>query len=216
MTTQIRCRAILFDMDGTLVDSTVVVEAVWARFAERFGLDLATILESSHGRRMDDSILRFGPEGVDVAEVGRDLSEFEYATTEGVVAVAGAADFVSSLPAAAVALVTSAGRRLATMRMSSVGVPLPAVLVTADDVKRGKPHPDPYLDAAALLGFDPADVVVFEDAEAGIRSGLAAGMRVVVVGDAAGPIAVGLPAIRDYSQIEASVDGDIITLTLVG
>ena len=84
MTTQIRCRAILFDMDGTLVDSTVVVEAVWARFAERFGLDLATILESSHGRRMDDSILRFGPEGVDVAEVGRDLSEFEYATTEGV------------------------------------------------------------------------------------------------------------------------------------
>jgi len=74
--------------------------------------------------------------------------------------------------------------------------------------------PRPYLDAAALLGCDPADAVVFEDADAGIRSGLAAGMQVVVVGDAAGPIAEGLPAIRDYSQIEASVDGDIITLTL--
>jgi len=206
MTTTIECRAILFDMDGTLVDSTVVVEAVWRRFADRFGLDLAEILRSSHGRRMEDSIVRFGPAGVDVAAVAEDLGQFEYSTTEGVVAVPGAIDFVAALPPESIALVTSAGRALATMRMASVSVPLPGVVVTAEDVERGKPFPDPYLAAAARLGVDPADVVVFEDADAGIQSGLAAGMRVIVVGGAAGAIADDLPRIGDYSAIGARVD----------
>jgi sugar-phosphatase len=214
MTTTIECRAILFDMDGTLVDSTAVVERVWARFAERFDLELATILATSHGRRMEDSIVRFGPEGVDVASVARDLSEFEFATTEGVVAVTGAARFVSSLPTDRIALVTSAGRELAAMRMESVGVPLPAVLVGSEDVERGKPFPDPYLDAAAALGIDPSDAVVFEDADAGIEAAVAAGMRVVVVGEAAGAIADGHARIHDYSDIAATVDGGVITLTL--
>jgi len=214
MTTTIDCRAILFDMDGTLVDSTVVVELVWARFAERFGLDLAEILKTSHGRRMEDSILRFGPEGVDVAVQKKDLSDFEYVTTEGVVAVPGAPEFVRSLPGEQIALVTSAGRDLATMRMLSVDVPMPAVLVGAEDVTSGKPHPEPYLTAAAALGANPSDTVVFEDADAGIESGLAAGMRVIVVGDAAGEIARDLPRIRDYSQIGATVENGLITLTL--
>ena len=215
MTTTIHCRAILFDMDGTLVDSTAVVERVWARFAERFGLDLADILKTSHGRRMEDSIVRFGPEGVDVAAVQKDLSEFEFATTEGVVAVPGAPEFVRSLPGDRIAVVTSAGRELAEMRLRSVDVPVPGVLVGAEDVTNGKPHPEPYATAAAALGVDAADTVVFEDADAGIESGLAAGMRVVVVGDAAGEIARDLPRIRDYSQIGATVENGLITLTLV-
>jgi sugar-phosphatase len=215
MTTTIDCRAILFDMDGTLVDSTEVVELVWARFAERFGLDLAEILKTSHGRRMEDSIVRFGPEGVDVAAQKKDLSDFEYVTTEGVVSVPGAPGFVRSLPPEQIALVTSAGRDLATMRMLSVDVPIPAVLVGAEDVTNGKPHPEPYLTAAAALGANPSETVVFEDADAGIESGLAAGMRVIVVGDAAGEIARDLPRIRDYSQISARVTDGLITLTLV-
>jgi len=206
MTSTIECRAILFDMDGTLVDSTAVVELVWKRFADRFGLDLATILETSHGRRMEDSILRFGPEGVDVEAEKKDLGEFEFVTTDGIVAVAGAIDFIASLPAASIALVTSAGRELATMRMASVDVPLPGVVVTAEDVERGKPFPDPYLAAAAQLGVDPSEVVVFEDADAGIESGLAAGMRVIVVGDVAGAIGDDLPNIRDYAEIGVSVE----------
>jgi len=214
MTTTIDCRAILFDMDGTLVDSTVVVELVWARFAERFGLDLAEILKTSHGRRMEDSILRFGPEGVDVEAQKKDLSDYEFVTTEGVVAVPGAPEFVRSLPGDQIAVVTSAGRDLATMRMLSVDVPMPVVLVGAEDVTSGKPHPEPYLTAAAALGANPGDTVVFEDADAGIESGLAAGMRVIVVGDAAGEIARDLPRIRDYRQISATVDGGRITLTL--
>jgi len=215
MTITLQCRAVLFDMDGTLVDSTSVVERVWARFADRFGLDLAEILKTSHGRRMEDSIVRFGPEGVDVAAQQKDLSEFEFATTEGVVAVPGAPAFVRSLPGDRIAVVTSAGRELAAMRLRSVDIALPEVLVGAEDVTLGKPHPEPYSAAAAALGVHASDAVVFEDADAGIESGLAAGMRVVVVGDAAGEIARDLPRIRDYSRIRASVENGLITLTLV-
>jgi sugar-phosphatase len=217
MSTIIECRAILFDMDGTLVDSTVVVEQVWERFADRFGLDVVEILKTSHGRRMEDSIVRFGPEGIDVATVKEDLDAFEARTVDGVVAVPGAPAFVAALPSGSIALVTSAGRTLAMVRMASVDVPIPAVVVSADDVQRGKPHPDPYLQAAALLGVEPADAVVFEDADAGIESALAAGMRTVVVGDAAGSIADGLPRITDYAQISVAVtplEGSLPQLTL--
>ena len=197
--------AILFDMDGTLVDSTVVVERVWGRYADRHGLDVNAILATSHGRLMRETVARWAPEGVDIEAECDDLSTFELAQKDGMYAVGGAAAFANAVPRDAVALVTSAPLNLATIRLTAAGIDMPAVVVTADDVERGKPHPDPYLRAAELLGVAPRDAVVFEDAEAGIGSALAAGMRCVVVGSATGPITEGLPRIADYSQITATV-----------
>jgi sugar-phosphatase len=197
--------AILFDMDGTLVDSTIVVERVWRRYADRHGLDVNAILATSHGRLMRETVARWAPDGVDIEAECDDLSAFELVQQDGMYAVPGAAAFANAIPRDAVALVTSAPLGLATMRLTAAGISLPHVMVTAEDVERGKPHPDPYLRGAELLGVAPKDAVVFEDAEAGIESALAAGMRCIVVGPVTGPITEGLPRIADYSQITATV-----------
>jgi sugar-phosphatase len=211
-------RAFLFDMDGTLVDSTAVVEDVWARFATRHGLDVREILKTSHGRQMVDTVRRWSPDGTDIAAECRELSDYEILQTEGIVGLPGASTFVNALPQATKALVTSAPRNLAVDRMRIAGFDLPDVVVSAEDVERGKPDPSCYLRAAELLGVSPADAIVFEDAEAGVRSALAAGMRCVVVGDLQGDVTRGLPRIRDYSTLATSTtlrDGrPEITLTI--
>ncbi len=123
---------------------------------------------------------------------------------------------MAALPAGSHALVTSAGRELARARLTGAGVRVPDLLVTAEDVANGKPHPDGYLLAASRLGVDPADAIVYEDAEAGIQAGLAAGMRVVVVGDHASDATVGLPRVRDHRGTTVEVRDGILTLTLPG
>ncbi|KZX19911.1 HAD-IA family hydrolase [Rathayibacter tanaceti] len=210
----LRARAALFDMDGTLVDSTAVVERIWSAFAERFGLDRATVLAAVHGVRAADSVRRFAPEGSDVEVIVAELDAFELEHTESTVEIPGAAAFLASLPGERVALVTSASPGLAAGRLRAAGVPSPGTIVTAHDVANGKPAPDGYLAAAARLGVAPDDALVFEDAEAGIRSGLDAGMRVVVVGSHESASTRGLPRIRDYSGARAEVDGDELVLTL--
>lgn len=197
---------LLFDMDGTLVDSNVIVEQVWGRFADRFGIDVRDILATSHGVRMRDTVAKWLPTGEDADAVVTDLTEFERATVEGAMPVHGAVDFLASLPEDRIALVTSAGTRLANDRMRSVGLPVPRVVVSADDVRAGKPAPDGYLAAASALDATPEEAIVFEDAPAGIAAGLAAGMRVIVVGPLEDPIAEDLPRILDYSEITATVD----------
>ena len=199
--TEFETRAVLFDMDGTLVDSTAVVESVWSRFADMLGVPLAEILATSHGVRMEDTVRRHASANADVDAIVEELSGCELASTEPVVAVPGAAAFVRSLPADAVALVTSATLDLAELRMRAITVPMPGVVVTASDVDRGKPFPDCYLRALALIGEDPADAVVFEDAPAGIEAALAAGIRTVVVGGYDGPLARGLMRVPDYRNV---------------
>jgi sugar-phosphatase len=125
----------------------------------------------------------------------------ELAETRGIVPVPGSLELLASLPPDAVALVTSASPDLAEVRMAAAGIGIPAAAVTSEDVARGKPHPEGYLRAAALLGVDPADAVVFEDAPAGIAAGVAAGIRTVAVGPNAGELPDGVLHIPDYSQV---------------
>ncbi|MBP2267416.1 sugar-phosphatase [Pseudarthrobacter sp. PvP004] len=216
-------RAVLFDMDGTLVDSTAIVEQVWLEFAERYGLDFDEILRTSHGVQAGDTVRRYAPAGADFDALTAELGQMERSRTDGVIALPGAEDLLAGLPDDAIALVTSADRILAEIRMQAAGLTMPSTTVTAESVTRGKPHPEGYLKAAALLGADPADVVVFEDAPAGIAAARAAGMRTVVVGKAAArhnaELEPGMWRIPDYSAVTVTAakdddGGHLLTLTL--
>jgi sugar-phosphatase len=202
------CSAVLFDMDGTLVDSTAVVEQVWGEFAARYGLDLGEILRTSHGVQARDTVTRFAPLGADIPALTAELGAMERVRTEGIVPLPGAARLLAALPADAVALVTSADRILADVRMNAAGLPMPAIAVTAELVARGKPDPEGYLKAAANLGVDPGDAVVFEDAPAGIAAGVAAGIRTVAVGPNTGPLPASVLHIQDYIAVTVETGKD--------
>jgi sugar-phosphatase len=202
------CRAVLFDMDGTLVDSTAVVEQVWSEFAVRYGLDFEEILRTSHGVQAIDTVRRFAPAGADVLALAAELGAMERVRTDGILALPGAERLLAALPGDAVALVTSADRVLADIRMAAAGLQMPATAVTAELVSRGKPDPEGYLKAAALLGAEPGEALVFEDAPAGIAAGVAAGIRTVAVGPNTGPLPDGVLHIPDYSSVTAEVDAD--------
>jgi sugar-phosphatase len=172
------CEAVLFDMDGTLVDSSHCVERTWRLWAEKHRLDMEALLAISHGRQNHETIRMIAPH-LETPEEIAFLVRTEEECREGIAAVPGARDLLDSLARAKWAVVTSAWRTLAELRLQCAGLPLPEVLVTADDVTRSKPHPDGYLAAASRLGVAPSACVVIEDAPAGIESARAAGMPVI-------------------------------------
>ena len=174
------CRAVLFDLDGVLVDSHRVVERTWQRWLDHHGLRIPGIVGQAHGRRSIETVIDVAPQLDAEAEV-RWLAEAELADTEGLVALPGARDALAALPDLRCAIVTSAGRALATLRLNHVGLPVPGILLAAEDVREGKPAPECYRRAAARLDLDPAECVVVEDTPAGIEAGRAAGARVIAV-----------------------------------
>ncbi|MEU5592482.1 HAD family hydrolase [Streptomyces sp. NPDC020298] len=212
--TVLTARALLLDMDGTLVNSDAVVERIWRRWAERHGLDADEVLKVVHGRQGHASMAVLLPERPveqNLADNARMLAE-ETADMDGVVEVPGAGAFLASLRDAGVphALVTSADVPLSTARMAAAGLPLPDVRVTAESVGASKPDPEGFLKGAAELGVDPAECVVFEDSGAGIAAGRSAGMRVVGVGPRAGGHGPDV-AVGDLRQVrvEALVGGGV-------
>ncbi|MER5468550.1 HAD family hydrolase [Streptomyces sp. NPDC002935] len=211
-TTVLTTRALLLDMDGTLVNSDVVVERCWRGWADRHGLDGDEVMKVVHGRQGYASmavLLPDRPMEQNHADNARMLAE-ETADMDGVVAILGAPEFLASLAGVPHALVTSADVALSGGRMAAAGLGLPDVRVTAESVGASKPDPEGFLKGAAELGIAPEDCVVFEDSGAGIEAGRAAGMRVVGVGPRAGFHGPDV-LVRDLTEVrvEALADGTV-------
>jgi sugar-phosphatase len=175
---EFRCSAILFDLDGVLIDSTRSVDRQWRAWAREKGIDEEKVMAIAHGVRSIEVIRAVAPHLDAVPEV-QWLESHEAEDQSDVTVMPGAAELIRTIPDGHWCVVTSGTRYLATARLRLGGLPVPKVLVTADDVTNGKPHAEPYLKGAELLGVEPADCVVIEDAPAGIRSAHAAGMKVI-------------------------------------
>ncbi|MFI1645931.1 HAD family hydrolase [Streptomyces avidinii] len=209
-------KALLLDMDGTIVNSDAVVERCWRDWALSHGLDPQEAMKVVHGRQGYATmavLLPDRPMEINHAENAVMLAR-ETADTDGVIPVAGAPEFMASIDGLPHALVTSADAALATARMTAASLPMPDVRVTAESVRASKPDPEGFLMGAAALGVDPADCIVFEDSAAGITAGRAAGMRVIGVGPRAAAHAptAHVPDLTSL-QVTTTPDGSI-TITV--
>ncbi|KTA84496.1 HAD-IA family hydrolase [Aeromonas salmonicida] len=201
----LRAAALLLDMDGTLVHSTDEVETVWRLWCRRHQLAPEPVLAMCHGLRSREVIRALAPQ-LDMAQEVALLDELEIHHTGRGEAIMGSRALLTRLPAERWALVTSASQRVARHRLESAGLPLPTLLVGAEDVVHGKPDPEPYLLGAERLGVAPANCLVFEDAPAGIQSALRAGCAVVQVGGKRLLDPAVIAVIQDWRQVSVEVD----------
>jgi len=176
--TEIKCAALLFDLDGVLINSTPAVARVWRDWAIEHGFNPEEVVARAHGRPSLTTVGEYLPNSDHEAE-NREVERREIADLEGVVPLPGALDLLASLPADRWTIVTSCTRPLAEVRIKAAGLPLPKKMITSNDIAHGKPHPEPYLKGASLLGFSPHDCIVLEDVPAGVRAGKAAGAKVI-------------------------------------
>ncbi|WP_243375265.1 HAD family hydrolase [Microvirga solisilvae] len=198
-----RGKVFLFDMDGTLIDSTEVIEEIWHRWAARHGIDGHAVLAKSHGRQAIQTVKLFGPEGIDLEAETAWFNEQAALGTDRIKPVTGAKEFLSKLEPHEWAIVTSANRPLAESWLAAAGLPQPETFIAAEDVSRSKPDPEGYRKAAEILGFDPTDAIVFEDAQAGMEAGRGAGAKVVGIGPSNHLAHLADSWIADFRQIEA-------------
>lgn len=176
--TEITCGALLFDLDGVLIDSTPAVTRVWSEWAVAHGFDPDDVVRKAHGRPSIATIRDYLPHGDHEAE-NRKVESREIGDLQGVVTLPGARELLNALPPNRWTIVTSCTRALAEVRLRAAALPIPERLLTSDDVKNGKPDPEPYLKGASLLGVSPENCVVIEDVPAGIRAGKSARARVI-------------------------------------
>jgi sugar-phosphatase len=174
----IRCKGILFDMDGILISSIGSVERSWTKWAEMRGVDPEYACRIAHGCRSIETVAKLRPD-LDSEAENRIVEDLEVEDTEGIILLPGVLKLLAALPPDRWTVVTSATERLARVRLAAGGIPVPERLITAENVTEGKPHPAPYLAGAALLGFAPEECVVFEDVAPGAKAGRAAGCTVV-------------------------------------
>jgi len=209
------CAAILFDLDGVLVDSTRSVAHQWALWAAEHNLPAEEVVRVAHGRRTVETILLLAPHLDAAAETVR-LEIREAEDTEALGRISGARELLARLPRERWAVVTSGTRYLATRRLQTNGLPTPVAFVTADEVTQGKPHPEPYLKGAELLGIPPQECLVFEDAPAGIEAAHAAGMRAIALSTTypAAALAHAEAVIPDFSQVQVQSDGGGLKVVL--
>lgn len=177
---KIQCRGVLFDLDGVLVDSTPAVARVWTKWAAKHGFVPDEVVRQAHGRPSISTIRDLLPHADHEAE-NREVERGEIEDVDGVIPLPGALELMQALPRDRWTIATSCTRRLAEVRIRAAGLPVPRKMTTSTDVLRGKPDPEPYIKAAQILGFSPADCIVVEDAPAGIRSGKTAGARVLAL-----------------------------------
>ncbi|GII21855.1 HAD-IA family hydrolase [Planosporangium mesophilum] len=211
MIVDLECEAVLFDLDGVLVDSLGVAERILRDWAAEHGVDGDHAVALSHGRRDVDLIALLAPD-LDVAAEVAWIVDREERAVDGITAMPGALDLLAAVPPGRWAVVTSGARAVARARMGAARLPEPAHLVAAEDVRRGKPDPEPYLRGARLLGVAAERCVVIEDAMSGVRAALAAGMRCVGVGAEVVPSAVTLH-VANLNELSAVVDGGVISLS---
>jgi sugar-phosphatase len=208
------CDAVLFDMDGTLVDSRHIVERMWILWATEHGLSVETALGLAHGRRTLETMQLLAPHLATPEEAAR-LDALEAEHEGGETAIPGASDLLSALPAQRWAVVTSAGRALASRRLASVGLPGPLILVGADDVVAGKPSAEGYLQAAGRLGVDARRSVVIEDTPAGAEAGRSAGARVIGLETTYPTLPYCDVRVRDLRAVRAEAPADGWAIRLV-
>ena len=176
--TQISCSALLFDLDGVLINSTPAVARVWHRWAVERGFNPEEVVPRAHGRPSLTTVREYLPNADHAAE-NREVERREMEDLEGVVPLPGALDLLRSIPEDRWTIVTSCTRRLAEVRIKAAGLPLPKKLISSDDITHGKPHPEPFLKGASVLGYPATNCVVFEDVPAGVKAAKAAGAKVV-------------------------------------
>jgi sugar-phosphatase len=174
----IRCKGVLFDMDGILISSLGSVERSWTTWAVSRGIDPILAIHTAHGCRAIETIRKLRPDLNDEAEL-KYVEDLEVEDDEGLAVLPGVLDLIASLPTSRWTVVTSATERLARIRLAAGGIAVPERVITADGVTNGKPHPEPYLRGAEILGFPATDCVVFEDSGSGTKAGRAAGCTVI-------------------------------------